>query len=75
MLERAAPKLERIKNVQKLASKINNEILRAVRRAIPGYNNKLSSTFAVRDSEDLMAETDSDKTDGPLEKLNNWKVE
>ena len=65
LLERAAPKLERIKNVQKLANRINNEILRAARRAIPGYNKKSSSTFAVRDSEleDLMAETDPDKTD------------
>ena len=34
LLERAAPKLERIKNVQKLATRINNEILRAAGRAI-----------------------------------------
>ena len=64
ILQAAAPKLEHIKTVQKLGARINNEILKAAGRAIPGYNKEVGGAFTVRDPEleELMTETDPDKT-------------
>ena len=65
VLTTAATKLKNIETVQKLATRISVEILKAAKQTIPGYKKRTQTTFSVRDPEieRLPDEPNQDKVD------------
>eukprot|EP01060_Flectonema_neradi_P008122 TRINITY_DN157_c0_g1_i1.p1 TRINITY_DN157_c0_g1~~TRINITY_DN157_c0_g1_i1.p1 ORF type:complete len:797 (+),score=92.97 TRINITY_DN157_c0_g1_i1:1730-4120(+) len=65
LLDIAADKMKDIEDIPKLAARINNEIIRAATKAIPGYKMRIGKPFAVRDAdlEALLDEKDPDQVD------------
>ena len=65
VLTTAATKLKNIETVQKLATRISVEILKAAKQTIPGYKKRTQTTFSVRDPEieRLLDEPNQDKVD------------